>query len=60
LEIVLAPLWVWLAFAETPSGLAMFGAAIVLVSLIANELVGRLRPAPASAKQSDPSTDAKP
>ena len=45
LEIVLAPLWVWLAFAETPSGLAMLGAAIVLAALIGNELLGRLRPA---------------
>jgi drug/metabolite transporter (DMT)-like permease len=50
LEIVLAPLWVWLAFAETPSALAMLGAAIVLAALIANEILGRLRTPPASAK----------
>lgn len=57
LEIVLAPLWVWLAFAETPSGLAMFGAGIVLASLIANELLGRLRTPSASV---NPSTDKNP
>jgi drug/metabolite transporter (DMT)-like permease len=50
LEIVLAPLWVWLAFAETPSALAMLGAAIVLAALIANEILGRLRTPPRSAK----------
>jgi drug/metabolite transporter, DME family len=50
LEIVLAPLWVWLAFAETPSGVAMLGAAIVLAALIGNELFGRLRPAQGSVK----------
>ncbi|MFM7346887.1 MAG: DMT family transporter [Tagaea sp.] len=60
LEIVLAPLWVWLAFAETPSGLAMLGAGIVLASLVANELFGRLRPAPGSAKQNDFHGDPKP
>jgi drug/metabolite transporter (DMT)-like permease len=43
-------LWVWLAFAETPSALAMLGAAIVLAALIANEILGRLRTPPASAK----------
>lgn len=42
LEIVLAPLWVWLAFGETPSARAMFGATIVLSCLIANEALPRL------------------
>lgn len=51
LEIVLAPLWVWFAFAETPSHVAILGAAIVLGALVGNELLGRLRPAPGSAKQ---------
>jgi drug/metabolite transporter (DMT)-like permease len=42
LEVVLAPLWVWLAIGETPSARTMLGAAIVLGCLVANEAIPRL------------------
>jgi drug/metabolite transporter (DMT)-like permease len=34
LEVMLGPLWVWLAFAERPSGPALLGGALVLASLL--------------------------
>jgi len=34
LDVVLAPLWVWLLFAERPSGAALIGGGIVLVSVL--------------------------
>ena len=33
-EVVLAPIWVWAAFHETPSGATLAGGAIVLVALL--------------------------
>lgn len=41
-EIVLAPIWVWLAFDEVPTVFTMYGGAIVLVAL-AYEGVARVR-----------------
>lgn len=34
LEVVLAPLWVWLAFAETPSGATLAGGALIMVAVL--------------------------
>ena len=34
LEVILAPIWVWLAFAEVPAPLALAGGAVVLVALM--------------------------
>ena len=34
MELPLAPLWVWLAFAETPSNAAIFGGAIVAAAIL--------------------------
>ncbi|WP_430464601.1 DMT family transporter [Tabrizicola sp.] len=33
LEVPLTPLWVWLIFAETPSGATLFGGAVVMVAV---------------------------
>jgi len=35
-EVVLAPVWVWLAFGEDPGPRAMIGGAIVLAAVIAH------------------------
>lgn len=46
LETPLAPLWIWLAFAEAPSRAAFLGGAIVLAAVIGHLLVeNRRRPA---------------
>jgi drug/metabolite transporter (DMT)-like permease len=42
LQIVLGPLWVWLAFSEVPSMLTLAGGAIVLAAVLVNSLA-RLR-----------------
>jgi len=46
-ECVLAPLWVWLAFDETPDARGLVGGAIVLVAVAFAAGRGRRRPAPA-------------
>ena len=38
LETVLAPVWVWLIFAETPSRNALIGGTILIVALVAHSL----------------------
>jgi drug/metabolite transporter (DMT)-like permease len=38
LETVLAPVWVWMIFAEVPSSQSMIGGTILIVSLIAHSL----------------------
>lgn len=38
LETVLAPIWVWMVFAETPSRNSMIGGAILIVTLVAHSL----------------------
>ncbi len=43
LEVVLAPLWVWLAFGEVPSPRTLAGGAIVLAAVAAHTLVERRR-----------------
>jgi drug/metabolite transporter (DMT)-like permease len=40
LEVILGPIWVWLAFNEQPTPLALMGGAIVLGALAVNELLG--------------------
>ncbi|MBI1776085.1 MAG: DMT family transporter [Proteobacteria bacterium] len=42
-EVVLGPIWVWLAIAERPSDLALIGGAIVLAALAGNALAGSRR-----------------
>jgi drug/metabolite transporter (DMT)-like permease len=50
LEVILGPLWVWLAFAETPGTLALLGGAIVFSALVGHAALGvRLRWARPSA-----------
>ena len=43
LESILAPLWVWWGVGERPSQLALVGGAIVIASLLLNELLGARR-----------------
>lgn len=43
LESILAPFWVWWGVGERPSQLAFTGGAIVIASLLLNELVGARR-----------------
>ncbi len=43
LESILAPLWVWWSVGERPSDLALTGGAIVIASLLLNELFGVYR-----------------
>jgi drug/metabolite transporter (DMT)-like permease len=38
LEVVLGPLWVWLAIGEEPGGATLVGGAIVLAALVLNEI----------------------
>jgi drug/metabolite transporter (DMT)-like permease len=48
-EIILAPLWVWLFFAENPGTAALIGGGIVLVAILfhlAGELRRRPKPQP--------------
>ena len=40
LEVLLGPIWVWLAFNEAPTPLALIGGAIVLGALVVNAVVG--------------------
>jgi drug/metabolite transporter (DMT)-like permease len=39
LEVILAPLWVWLLLSEQPSSAALFGGGIVLTALVAHALL---------------------
>lgn len=43
LETILGPLWVWLAYGEKPSDLALVGALVVIGALAANALFGLRR-----------------
>jgi drug/metabolite transporter (DMT)-like permease len=44
LSLVLAPLWVWLAVGEVPSGLSLIGGAIILVAVMGHGLVAVAQP----------------
>jgi len=44
-EVVLGPVWVWLAVGETPEALALFGGAMVLAAVVFQSLAGWRRPA---------------
>jgi len=46
LDAPLAPLWVWLAFSETPSGSAIIGGLIVFVAVGTYLVASVLRPSP--------------
>jgi drug/metabolite transporter (DMT)-like permease len=48
IEVVLAPLWVWLFFGETPGKAALIGGAIVLAAILA-QILGEIRRARAGA-----------
>jgi drug/metabolite transporter (DMT)-like permease len=39
-EVVLGPIWVWLAFSETPSGLTLLGGAILLAAIAGRAATG--------------------
>jgi drug/metabolite transporter (DMT)-like permease len=43
LETTLGPVWVWLGIGERPSDPALFGAVVVVLSLMMNEIVGMQR-----------------
>jgi len=43
LETTLGPVWVWLGIGERPSDPALFGAVMVITSLLANEISGMQR-----------------
>jgi drug/metabolite transporter (DMT)-like permease len=45
LEVILAPLWVWIAFAEVPAPFALTGGAIVFSAVVVHSALG-LRPRP--------------
>jgi drug/metabolite transporter (DMT)-like permease len=46
LEVILAPIWVWLAFAEVPPPLSLAGAAAVLSALVIHSALSlrRIKP----------------
>jgi len=44
LEMVLGPLWVWLAIGEAPPAPTFYGGALILATLIAHEIVGLRKP----------------
>jgi drug/metabolite transporter (DMT)-like permease len=48
LEVVLGPLWVWLAVGEEPAGATLLGGAIVLAALAINEIAAFRRNSPAA------------
>ena len=43
LELPFAPLWVWLAFGEVPSGLTLVGGGIVLAAVLLDLLADQTR-----------------
>jgi drug/metabolite transporter (DMT)-like permease len=43
LETTLGPVWVWLGIGERPSAPALFGGAMVIISLVVNEIAGMQR-----------------
>lgn len=45
-EVILGPLWVWLAFAETPSGLTLLGGVILLAAIAGRAATGIRRRRP--------------
>jgi len=45
-EVILGPIWVWLAFAEQPSRLTLLGGAILLASITAQTIYGARRSKP--------------
>jgi drug/metabolite transporter (DMT)-like permease len=47
LEVVLGPLWVWLAVGEEPGSATLIGGAIVLAALVVNEATAFRRNLPA-------------
>jgi drug/metabolite transporter (DMT)-like permease len=47
LEVVLGPLWVWLALDEQPSTLTLVGGAIVIVAIVIQSLAAPAEPEPA-------------
>jgi drug/metabolite transporter (DMT)-like permease len=49
LEVVLGPLWVWLAVGEEPGRATLIGGSIVLAALAANEIAASLAPASRTA-----------
>jgi len=44
LSLVLAPLWVWLAVDEVPSGLSLIGGAIILIAVMGHGLLAAAQP----------------
>ena len=38
LETILAPIWIWLIFAEAPTGIGLIGGAIIITALVAHSL----------------------
>jgi drug/metabolite transporter (DMT)-like permease len=45
-EVVLGPIWVWMAFSETPSNLTLLGGAILLASIVGRAATGIRRRRP--------------
>jgi drug/metabolite transporter (DMT)-like permease len=45
-EVVLGPLWVWLAFAEVPHVETLIGGALVLTAIVGRALSGMRRTTP--------------
>ena len=43
-EPVLAPLWVWLGFGETPTGATLLGGAIIFLAIVSYSLLNILKP----------------
>lgn len=46
LEVILAPIWVWLAYAERPHALALAGGAVVVAALALHSVLGVRRSKP--------------
>jgi drug/metabolite transporter (DMT)-like permease len=49
LEVLLGPLWAWLGASEVPATATLYGGALVIAALVANEVAGLRRSAPADA-----------
>ena len=43
-EPVLAPLWVWLGFGETPTAATLLGGAIIFSAIVASRILNILKP----------------
>jgi len=56
LETVLAPIWVWIVFAETPTTQTLIGGSILILALLAHSL-WQMRSKARAAQDNDSATE---